>query len=82
MRNVTSREELDTDEYFKELYAGYTKEQLDNVYRCINDSTSVIERPKMIHNEKTGQYLLWFQGLSRRKCIINHLFFQPFKRFF
>ncbi len=62
MRNVTSREELDTDEYFKELYAGYTKEQLDNVYRCINDSTSVIERPKMIHNEKTGQYLLWFHA--------------------
>ncbi len=62
MRNVTSREELETKEYFKELYAGYTKEQLDNVYRCINDSTSVIERPKMIYNEKTGQYLLWFHA--------------------
>lgn len=62
MRNVTSREELDTDEYFKELYAGYTKEQLDNVYRCINDSTSVIERPKMIYNEKTKQYLIWFHA--------------------
>lgn len=62
MRNVTSREELETEEYFKELYAGYTKEQLDNVYRCINDSTSVIERPKMIYNEKTGQYLLWFHA--------------------
>ena len=62
MRNVTSREELDTDEYFKELYAGYTEEQLDNVYRCINDSTSVIERPKMIYNEKTKQYLICFHA--------------------
>ncbi len=62
MRNVTSREELDTDAYFTQLYAGYSKEQLDNVYRCINDSTSVIERPKMIYNEKTGQYLMWFHA--------------------
>lgn len=62
MRNVTSREQLETEDYFKELYAGYTAEQLDNVYRCINDSTSVIERPKMIYNEKSGQYLLWFHA--------------------
>lgn len=62
MRNVTSRQELETEEYFKELYAGYTAEQLDNVYRCINDSTSVIERPKMIYNEATGKYLLWFHA--------------------
>lgn len=62
MRNVSSREQLDNEEYFKELYAGYTKEQLDRVYLCINDSTSVIERPKMIYNEQTGKYLLWFHA--------------------
>ncbi len=62
MRNVSTREQLDEEEYFTDLYAGYTKEQLDNVYLCINDSTSVIERPKMIYNEKTGKYLLWFHA--------------------
>ncbi len=62
MRNVSSREQLDTEEYFTALYAGYTKEQLDNVYLCINDTTSVIERPKLIYNEKTGKYLLWFHA--------------------
>lgn len=62
MRNITSREQLAEDEYFTNLYAGYTKEQLDNVYRCINDSTSVIERPKMIYNEKTKQYVMWFHA--------------------
>lgn len=62
MRNVSSRDQLETEEYFKELYGDYTPEQLDNVYTCINDTTSIIERPKMIYNEKTGKYIIWFHG--------------------
>lgn len=62
MRNVTSREQLNTDEYFTKLYADYSEEQLDNVYMCINSTTSVIERPKMIYNEKTGKYVMWFHA--------------------
>ena len=62
MRNITSREQLDQEEYFTDLYKDYTSDQLDNVYRCINDTTAVIERPKMIYNEKTKQYVLWFHA--------------------
>lgn len=62
MRNVSSREQLNTEQYFKDLYADYTSEQLDNVYLCINDSTSVIERPKLIYNEKTKKYIIWFHA--------------------
>ena len=62
MRNVSSREQLETEQYFVDLYGDYTAEQLDNVYRCINDTTSVIERPKMIYNEKTGKYIIWFHA--------------------
>ncbi len=62
MRNVNSREQLDTEAYFIDLYEGYTEEQLDRVYQCINDTTSVIERPKMIYNEKTGMYVIWFHA--------------------
>ncbi|MBQ8639901.1 MAG: family 43 glycosylhydrolase [Lachnospiraceae bacterium] len=62
MRNVNSREQLKTEEYFTGLYGDYSKEQLDNVYMCINDTTSVIERPKMIYNEKTGMYVIWFHA--------------------
>lgn len=39
MRTVSSREELDTDPYFSELYKDYTSKEKDNVYLCINDST-------------------------------------------
>lgn len=62
MRNVSSREELETDEYFKELYAGYTQEQLDNVFRSLDAGSAIIERPKLIYNEKTEQYVLWFHA--------------------
>lgn len=62
MRTITTREQLDTDTYFRELYKDYTPEQKDNVFLCINDSTAVIERPKMIYNEKTKKYVLWFHA--------------------
>lgn len=62
MRNVSSREELETDAYFKELYAGYTEEQLDNVFRCLDAASAIIERPKLLYNEKTKQYVLWFHA--------------------
>lgn len=62
MRNVSTREQLDTEEYFADLYADYTSEQLDHVYSCINDTTSIIERPKMIYNEKTDKYIIWFHA--------------------
>lgn len=62
MRNVSSREQLETEPYFINLYGDYTEEQLDNVYLCINDTTSVIERPKMVYNEKTKKYIIWFHA--------------------
>lgn len=62
MRNISRREQLDTEQYFTSLYKEYTKEQLDNVFLSINDTTSVIERPKMIYNEITKKYVIWFHA--------------------
>ena len=62
MRNVNSREELDNDEYFKDLYKGLSKEELDNVYTCLSAQTAIIERPKLIYNEKTDKYIIWFHA--------------------
>lgn len=62
MRNVPSREALDKEEYFQKVYSGYDSEQLDNVYLSINDTRAIIERPKLIYNEKTKQYVLWFHA--------------------
>lgn len=62
MRNVPSREALDTDEYFKEVYKGCTSEELDNTALCLDAEKAVIERPKLIYNEKNDRYVLWFHA--------------------
>ena len=62
MKNVPSRKVLDTDPYFKEVYAGCTSEELDNVALSLSAERAVIERPKLIYNEKNKQYVLWFHA--------------------
>lgn len=62
MRSVPSREALDTDPYFTALYGDLSPEEKDYVYLCINKTTAIIERPKMIYNEKTGKYIIWFHA--------------------
>ena len=61
LRAVSSRDALDTDPYFTELYAGYDAAQLDEVYAVLG-ADKVIERPKMLYNEKTGKYVIWFHS--------------------
>ena len=62
MRSVPDRNLLENDEYFMKLYGGYSREQLEDVYQAINDTNSIIERPKMIFNRKTGKYVIWFHA--------------------
>ena len=62
MRNIEERKDLDDDPYFTELYADADDEEKDRIYQAINSTTSVIERPKMIYNEKTGKYVIWFHA--------------------
>lgn len=59
MLPVASMEQFDTDDYFIKLYSDYTAAQKRHVFDCIN-SNAVIERPKMLYNERTGKYVLWF----------------------
>ena len=61
LRSVPTREALQTDEYFTELYKDYTEAELDRVYECIG-THAVIERPKMLYNEKTDKYVIWFHN--------------------
>lgn len=61
LRSVSSMEEMNTDPYFKDLYADYTLAQKENVFNIIS-TTNVIERPKMLYNDKTGKYVVWFHN--------------------
>ena len=61
LRSVEKREDLDEDPYFANLYSSYGKEEKDNVFTIINKK-AVIERPKMIYNEKNDNYVIWFHS--------------------
>lgn len=61
LRSIETEEQMQTEQYFIDLYADYTKEEKQNVFHCINTDT-VIERPKMLYNEKTGKYVIWFHS--------------------
>ncbi|MBO5371982.1 MAG: family 43 glycosylhydrolase [Lachnospiraceae bacterium] len=74
LKTAESWEQFTTDEYFTSLYgsAGVQEgdenyEELYAIYGDIwapNDSNSgcVIERPKMLYNDKTGKYVIWFHA--------------------
>lgn len=70
MRTIKDRDELDNNPYFTELYGDYNNKEKDRVFQAINggywlngeEAGSVVERPKMIYNEKTGKYVIWFHA--------------------
>ncbi len=66
LRSVESRKDLEEDPYFTGLYKDCTEEELDEIYAAINTS-AVIERPKMLYNEATDQYVIWFHHDSATK---------------
>ncbi len=77
LRSVTSRDELTTP-YFDDLYDtvaddGTVREELvDDLYFHLNvDATApdgsaqlnaIFERPKVLHNERTGQWVMWWHS--------------------
>ena len=61
LKPPAAREDLDNDSYFTAIYDDCTPEEKDLIYSCFNAET-VIERPKMLYNSKTGQYVIWFHS--------------------
>ncbi|WP_136054737.1 glycoside hydrolase [Microbacterium sp. K24] len=64
LRTLASTEDFD-DPYFEALYGDYSQEQKDAVYRDLGTvpvegvTPPIIERPKVIYNEKTGKWVMW-----------------------
>ena len=66
---------FEDDEYYKELYGDYANQKsdfpdlydnkLEETYWNLANDRCVIERPKVIYNEKTGQYVMWFHADGR-----------------
>jgi len=59
MKAIENREDMDTDPYLVDLYGERTAEEKDVIFSDINTARGVLERPKVIYNEKTDKYVLW-----------------------
>ncbi|WP_035766125.1 glycoside hydrolase [Butyrivibrio sp. NC2002] len=60
---------FEDDEYFKKLYSDYEGQEasdsmyenkLEEVYWNIANDRCVMERPKVLYNDKTGKYVMWW----------------------
>ncbi|MBE5871087.1 MAG: hypothetical protein E7294_07505 [Lachnospiraceae bacterium] len=75
LRTMTDYDQFETDEYFRSLYGSLSDEEKKLVYADlaqgkVNEQNpkdesglyTVIERPKMLYNDKTGKYVIWFHA--------------------
>lgn len=68
LKTVPNWETFTTDPYFTALYGDLSEEDQKRVYADLwtadgaSDSGCVIERPKMLYNDKTKKYVIWFHA--------------------
>ena len=68
LKTAKTYEEFLTDKYFTDLYGDLeTEEDRKRIFTDIwqgesSDEGCVIERPKMLYNDKTGKYVIWFHA--------------------
>ncbi len=62
LRTMDNYEQFETDEYFKNLYGDLSEEERLKVYVDLWATGCVMERPKMLYNDKTGKYVIWFHA--------------------
>ncbi len=67
LRTATDWEEFTTDDYFTALYGSLPEEDQYTIFSDIwkgeySDEGCVIERPKMLYNDKTKKYVIWFHA--------------------
>lgn len=68
LKTVPNWEAFTTDSYFTSLYGALPQEEKEAVYGDLwtddgaVNSGCVIERPKMLYNDKTKKYVIWFHA--------------------
>ncbi|QIB57137.1 family 43 glycosylhydrolase [Blautia producta] len=65
LRTMENPDQFETDEYFSSLYGDCTPEEKEEIFIDLDKNNGVMERPKMLYNEKTGKYVIWFHADGR-----------------
>ena len=62
LRTMDNYDQFETDNYFKNLYGDLSDDEKKDIYVDLWAEGCVMERPKMLYNEKTGKYVIWFHA--------------------
>jgi|GEM_PF-686568 len=62
LRTMNSYDQFETDPYFKALYGDLSDAEKKDIYVDLWAEGCVMERPKMLYNEKSGKYVIWFHA--------------------
>ena len=65
LRTMENPDQFENDEYFKNLYGGLSDEEKEKIFVDLDKNNTVMERPKMLYNDKTGKYVIWFHADGR-----------------
>lgn len=65
LRTMENPGQFETDPYFNELYGDLSQEEKDAIFVDLDKNNTVMERPKMLYNDKTGKYVIWFHADGR-----------------
>lgn len=65
LKTMENPEQFETDPYFNALYGDLSEEDKERIFVDLDKNNTVMERPKMLYNEKTGKYVIWFHADGR-----------------
>lgn len=65
LRTMENPDQFENDEYFKELYGDLSEEEKEKIFVDLDKNNTVMERPKMLYNEKNDNYVIWFHADGR-----------------
>lgn len=71
LKTMESMDEFETDDYFKSLYEGLSETEKEDVFEDLDRNNCVMERPKMLYNDTTGKYVIWFHADGRTRTNPN-----------
>lgn len=65
LQTMENPDQFETDPYFKALYGDETEEKQEEIFIDLDRNNCVMERPKMLYNEKNDNYVIWFHADGR-----------------
>ncbi|NBH15469.1 hypothetical protein D3Z36_15105, partial [Lachnospiraceae bacterium] len=66
-KGMSSKEQFETDEYFRTLYGDLSDSEKNMVFECLQNCPTA--HPKVLYNEKKRQYVMWVPDFQGAECI-------------